>query len=258
MHSLRSARVLPLLLVLAAPVAAQRAPGPEGESGTVIEPSGFFVEEAYNQERGTVQHIARVTAVRHGGWGGTFSQEWPIPDERHQVTLEARVVGADGVAGLAAEYRFMAMGGEDAALTLSPGVEAGWDKEDGWEVELMLPASVRLAEGLAANTNAGLSVHPDDGGTSWQVGEGLIWRALPRLNVLLEGVFSHGESPLEAAEEEDESLLVIPGAQLAFPLGDAQLVPGIAFPLGVGPSDGQRAVMFYLSLEHPFGRRSSR
>jgi len=258
MYSLHPARILPLLLLLAAPAAAQRAPEPEPdeESGTVIEFSGFFVEEAYNQERGMLQQIARVTAVRHGSWGGRYSQEWPVFDERRQLELAALVNGEDGLAGLGAELRFLLAGGEDAVFTLSPGVEAAWERDGEWEIELMVPASVRLFEGLVASTNAAFSVHPEDGGTSWQVGQGLIWRAHPRLNFLLEGVYSHGESVLEGADEEDEGFIVSPGVQVAFPLGeDAQLVPGIAFPVGAGPSSGQRAVMFYLSLEHPFGRR---
>jgi hypothetical protein len=31
-----------------------------------------------------------------------------------------------------------------------------------------------------------------------------------------------------------------------------EIVPGLAFPIGVGPSRGEHAVFLYLSLEHPF------
>jgi hypothetical protein len=33
-----------------------------------------------------------------------------------------------------------------------------------------------------------------------------------------------------------------------------QIVPGIAAPIGIGPSGGETALFFYLSLEHPFAR----
>jgi hypothetical protein len=33
-----------------------------------------------------------------------------------------------------------------------------------------------------------------------------------------------------------------------------QIVPGIAVPLGIGPSDGERSIFLYLSIEHPFRR----
>ena len=31
-----------------------------------------------------------------------------------------------------------------------------------------------------------------------------------------------------------------------------QIVPGIAMPIGVGPSAGEKSVLIYLSFEHPF------
>jgi hypothetical protein len=34
--------------------------------------------------------------------------------------------------------------------------------------------------------------------------------------------------------------------------GGLQVVPGVSVPIGLGPSRGERAVFFYLSLEHPF------
>jgi hypothetical protein len=36
-----------------------------------------------------------------------------------------------------------------------------------------------------------------------------------------------------------------------FPSG-LQIVPGIALPIGVGASRGEKAVFLYLSFEHPF------
>jgi hypothetical protein len=34
-----------------------------------------------------------------------------------------------------------------------------------------------------------------------------------------------------------------------------QIVPGVAVPVGVGSSQGEVGVIFYLSFEHPFGKR---
>jgi hypothetical protein len=257
MHALRTVRILPLLLLaLAAPAAAQTG---GGEGAEPIEVNGFFVEEAYNQEAGILQQIATFTAVRHGGWSADLSQEWPLFSERHQLDLALRVGQDAGLTGAGAEYRYLLTGGEDAVFSLSPGIEAAWSREEGeWELEAVLPASVQLTETLVANTNVGVSFAVEDfgGKPGLTVGEGLIWRAHPRLNLLVEAVWSRGE-PLLGEEQagEDRSFVVSPGLQYAFSLGDdVQLVPGIAFPVGVGPSDGQRAVMLYLSLEHPFRR----
>ena len=257
-------RVLPLALVaLAAPAAAQGTAQPAEEEPT-IEANGFLVEEAYNQEAGVLQQIARAAGVHDGSWRGVYSQEWPIFSERHQLELAVGVAEHDGLAGLGAEYRYLAVGGKDEPFSLSPALEVAWglvEVEDGeteseWEIEATLPASLRLGETLVANTNLGMSYTPETGDTGFRLGQGLIWRAHPRLNLLLEGVFTRGDPLLREEEGEDESAVVSPGVQFAFPLrDDVQLVPGVAFPFGVGPSAGERAVMLYLSLEHPFTRR---
>lgn len=54
-----------------------------------------------------------------------------------------------------------------------------------------------------------------------------------------------------------DSFFISPGLRWArnFP-GGLQIVPGIAFPIGTGPSRGDRAVLFYVSFEHPLRRAS--
>lgn len=257
-HALRTVCILLLpLLALAAPAAAQE--GGEAEGPEPIEANGFFVEEAYNQEEGMLQQIATAMGVRHGAWSGEFSQEWPLFSVRHQLDVAVQVAEDEGVTGAGAEYRYLLVGGVGEPFSLSPGVEASWSRdEDAWELEAVLPASVRLGETLVANTNVGVSFAADDlgGRPGLTLGEGLVWRATPRMNLLMEAVFNRGEPLLQGEDGEDRSFVVSPGVQYAFALGDdVQLVPGVAFPVGVGPSDGQRAVMLYLSLEHPFTRR---
>ena len=36
-----------------------------------------------------------------------------------------------------------------------------------------------------------------------------------------------------------------------------QIVPGIAVPIGVGPSRGEKGIFLCLSFEHPFGKRKN-
>jgi purine-binding chemotaxis protein CheW len=52
-----------------------------------IKDNSFLIEEAYNQERGVVQHISTLSRTAGGDWMYTFTQEWPLPDERHQVSF---------------------------------------------------------------------------------------------------------------------------------------------------------------------------
>jgi hypothetical protein len=49
------------------------------------------------------------------------------------------------------------------------------------------------------------------------------------------------------------TLFLNPGVRWAYNFKSGlQIVPGVSFPIGVGPSSGQRSAFFYLSFEHPF------
>jgi hypothetical protein len=253
MRALRTVRVLPILaIVLGAPAAAQ-AGGEEPE----IEVSGLLVEEAYNQEAGQLQQIVRAVAPRGGGWSAEYTQEWPVFSERHQLDLELGLDGDEGITSLGAGWRFLVTGGEDAPFTLSPGVEAEWSREeDEWEGGIEIPASLKLGEALTSNTSLGVSFGLSDGISkpAWTVGEGVFWRATPRLNALVEAQWARGGEPILPGDGET-SLLVSPGLQYAVVLSEnVQVVPGIAVPIGVGPSGGERALLIYFSVEHPFKR----
>jgi hypothetical protein len=49
------------------------------------------------------------------------------------------------------------------------------------------------------------------------------------------------------------SAFVSPGVRWSYDFESGlQIVPGIAFPIGVGPSRREKSVFLYLSFEHPF------
>ena len=57
-----------------------------------IEDNSFLIEEAYNQEKGVVQHISvfqRDLTTR--AWSYFFTQEWPVRGQRHQFSYTAAV-----------------------------------------------------------------------------------------------------------------------------------------------------------------------
>ena len=73
--------------------------------------NSFLVEEAFNQEERIFQNI--FGAMRQDrAWQMTFTQEWPAPGVRHQLSYS---VGADSIAGNASasdtliNYRFQAL-----------------------------------------------------------------------------------------------------------------------------------------------------
>jgi hypothetical protein len=54
----------------------------------------------------------------------------------------------------------------------------------------------------------------------------------------------------------NETLLLSPGIRAAFDVsGGLQIVPGVAYNIGLTEESGEDAVFFYLSLEHPFKRQ---
>jgi hypothetical protein len=67
-----------------------------------IQDNSFFVEEAYNQEPGIVQHIINVPAFfMHGNneVSFVFTQEWPVFSQTHQLsyTIPYTFAESDGL-----------------------------------------------------------------------------------------------------------------------------------------------------------------
>ena len=55
-----------------------------------IEDNSFLIEEAYNQEKGVVQHIFNAYYSADSGtrgWTFVFTQEWPVFFQNHQFSF---------------------------------------------------------------------------------------------------------------------------------------------------------------------------
>jgi hypothetical protein len=269
--------LLPFALCLPLAVQAQEPPRP-------IQDNSFLVEEAYNQEAGVVQHITTWQRSRETReWSASFTQEWPVFSQKHQfsVTVPAQRLLADpaarafnaGLGDVALNYRYQLLGDGDAPVAISPrvsvylptGSEARGLGRGAAAYEFQLPVSWAMTDRLVSHTNAnaftapgakdGLGAKADLSG--WGVGQSLIWLAHPNFNVMLEWV--HREDQVVAGPgrtAREKSTFLNPGIRWAHNFRSGlQIVPGIAFPIGVGPSRGEKGVFLYISFEHPFGRR---
>lgn len=263
-------RVLPLAALLAAQVLAQDGP---------IADNSFLIEEAYNQEAGVVQHISTFDRPDSGSdWSFTFTQEWPAPNIRHQLSYTvpvARVAGEEGLGDVALNYRYQWIGADGGPLAVAPRLSLllpSGDDEKGLGagsigLQVNLPISAVLAPRLVGHWNVGGTYTPNAKGPGGaeantqavQLGQGLIFLVRPTFNVLLETVWTRDEAVTGSADTDaEESFFVSPGVRFAVNLPSGlQIVPGIAVPIGVGPSDGERSIFLYLSLEHPFGRSAN-
>ena len=256
-----------LALALAAPAAALAGHGP-------IQDNSFLLEEAYNQEPGVIQHISAFnrSASAPNGWGYTFTEEWPVRGQTHQasVTLAFTGQGAGGDTGLGdvlLNYRWQAVGSGEEAVAFAPRLSAALPTGDEKKafgagavgIEVNLPLSVVLAPKLVTHANLGgrytpsatIATRKADPST-WFFGQSFIWLAHPNLNVMLEAIYSSTDVRFDGVSGRGETLFVNPGLRAAIDVGDLQIVPGLAFPIGVGPSRGEKAVFLYLSFEHPF------
>ena len=241
-----------------------------------IQDNSFLIEEAYNQDRGVVQHISGFQRdERTGDFTYQFTQEWPLGGIAHQLSYTlplVRTERAAGVGDIRLNYRYQLVGDGEAAVAVAPRLTAilptgSARRERGagaLGVEAWLPASVVLSEHVVAHANAGLTLTPharDAGGArattrDWTGGGSVVWLARTRFNVLVEALYQRVEEVRGPGVKERQSVETIsPGIRWAYDFRSGlQFVPGLAVPLGVGPSHGERSVYAYLSFEHPFSK----
>ena len=95
--------------------------------------------------------------------------------------------------------------------------------------------------------------------TDFSVGQSVIWLAHPKLNLMVEAVWNRSEEVVGSGRTAASTeTLISPGFRGAIDLPSGlQIVPGLAFPFGVGTSRGMRSVFVYLSFEHAFARQAS-
>ena len=264
---------LPLLLVLAqGPARASEPAEPAG-----IEDNSFLVEEAYNQERGVVQHISTFSRAQSGDWLYTFTQEWPVnPAPRQQLSYTVSLVSAEGRTGAGdvwVNWRYQLTNGDRlaiaprASVSLATGSAAAGRGAGRTGIQVNLPVSVRVRGGdIELHSNAGATFFPraeDPAGDKARtagvtLAQSLVWRARPRLNLFTEFVFARQQDVVAAGTTAwGTSAVVNPGVRWAWNLASGtQIVPGVSVPVDVKQPVGERwSVFAYLSIEHPFGRR---
>lgn len=257
-----------------APAIAQTGPEP-------VRDNSFLLEEAYNQEAGVIQHVSLfLHSWQTGDWVYAFTQEWPVTTWRHQLSYTLTLGHVDagtethtGPGDFGLNYRLQIAGGEGGPVAVAPrvtlllptgsarrGLGAG-----GVGMQANLPVSWQPTPALVTHWNAGATWTPrarnpagDHARTvAWSLGQSVIWLATSTLNFVVETVWTREEEVTgPGSTAAIEQLVIAPGVRGAMNLrGGLQVVPGVAFPIGIGPSRGQRSVALYLSLEHPLRRR---
>jgi len=275
-----------LCALLAGAQSAAQAPAKESAAHSTkaasasgrIEDNSFLIEEAYNQEAGVVQHIS--TFARQRGthaWVYAFTQEWPLLSQRHQLSYTVPIVCAgrgagSGVGDVALNYRYQLSDGTRSGVAVAPrfsllvatGDERRGRGAGGNGLQVNLPVSVELSPLFVTHWNAGVTYTPSAKNAigneattrSYNAGGSVIWLARSTFNVMLEAVWARAEEVTGPSQRVPYRLFYVsPGVRGAINFRSGlQIVPGIAVPIGVGPSRGDRQIFFYLSFEHPFSQ----
>lgn len=241
-----------------------------------IQDNSFLIEEAYNQEAGVIQHIQTFQYLEKSRtWGYSFTQEWPVLGQAHQLSytipvayLNDPVVREADIGDVMLNYRYQLVFNETLALaprfsTLFP---TGDYKEGfgsgAFGYEINIPLSLELfSDKLVNHWNVGSTIIPgckEAGGADadtfgFKLGTSLIWLVSENFNLMCEAVWESPESvQVDGSKTREDTFFINPGVRYAINFESGlQVVPGIAFPIGVGPSKNEYGVFVYLSFEHP-------
>jgi len=258
--------------VLLAAIARQASA--QSDSASVIQDNSFLVEEAYNQEARVVQHITTFQMQRGShDFEAAFTQEWPVGSIRHQLSYDIpliRLGSRTALGDVGVNYRYQLIGSGETRLAIAPRISAilptgSWKQSfgaGGAGFEANIPVSYMVSPQLSTHTNAGVAVFPsarNAGGdrartSEWFVGQSAILTMSSVIQPLVEFVYSRGnEVVAEDRTRRVSSAVISPGVRGALNFSSGlQIVPGMAIPVGIGPSNGDRGIFLYLSFEHPF------
>lgn len=262
------------LLALCA-AAAAAADWPALESGP-LQDNSFFIEEAYNQEAGVVQHIATAKLdSKSRDWDAVFTQEWPLGGQTNQLSYTvpytwAGETGApSGVRDVLLNYRWQALYETDRRPAMAPRLSlvlpTGDEREElgtgSAGLESLLPVSKQLGPHWAAHANLGLRWvpnarrpgHEGEDLLSWTWGGSVIWEPVNAINFLAELVGARENDIVNRRVVWETLLLFSPGVRVGWngPWG-VQYVGGVAVPIGLTRDTDDLGVFFYLSVEHAF------
>lgn len=275
-----------LACFLAVAAAASLGAQEEDErTARAVQDNSFFLEEAYNQEPGVVQHIFNTTYFVHQRrgpddkeWTPVFTQEWPLGSQAHQFSftapysfVESGGQSDNGIGDILINYRFQALN-ETAtrpafaprlSLVLPTGAEDRGFGDGSLGFQINLPVSKIVSDRWTLHANAGLTVLPDVQDRDlahFNLGGSAIYAVNRRLNLMLECIGNLNDEPDDrGGKRRSSSVIFSPGFRYAWNFkNDAQVVMGLAAPIGLTSDAPEYGAVLYFSIEHFFARPSLR
>jgi DtxR family transcriptional regulator, Mn-dependent transcriptional regulator len=265
----KAASAVIAFLWLAAAAAAQ-TPAPAvrpADEPFQITDNSFLVEEAYNQGSGIFQNILGFT--RQGGaWQLAFTQEWPAPGVRHQLSYTLSMVSTTSrgdFGDVLLNYRFQALEEGPGRPAFSPRasliVPTGRPEDGAGEagLQINLPLSKQHGD-FHFNANGGFTWLPRGERAdlvSPSVAGSAIYRLRPMFHLMLESVATSlaTETP-EGVVERTPVVTVSPGVRGGWNVADdSQVILGFAVPITRASGDTSTGVFLYFSYELRFKKK---
>jgi DtxR family transcriptional regulator, Mn-dependent transcriptional regulator len=232
-----------------------------------ITDNSFLVEEAYNQGPGIFQNILGFTR-QNGEWQLSYTQEWPAPDMRHQLSYSLSAESAASKSGFGdvyLNYRYQALEEGPGRPAFAPRVslivpsgrvEAGAG-EGGMQVNL--PVSKQHGD-FHFNGNGGFTWLPRGERAdlvSPSLAGSVIYRLRPMFHLMLESVaaFDAGDTP-QGTVERTASFTISPGVRGGWNVAeDSQVILGFAVPITRVSGESSAGVFLYFSYELRFTKK---
>ena len=268
-----------MLLCVATPARAQApASTPQKPEPFKITDNSFLVEEAFNQEAGVFQNIFGAMRTQ-GGWASTFTQEWPVVSQTHQLSYTVAFLNSDSQFGFGdtlINYRYQVSEEGAGRVAFSPRASlvlptGSRDKGFGdgtLGIQVNLPFSKQENDwyfhwngGLTWLPGAQGELEPDVRGRDHRerralvspfVAGSAIYRLEPMLNLMLESVVSFDQTAVEGGTVRAKTVTLSPGFRGGWNIGDAQIVTGLALPVSWTDGIRETGAFVYLSYELPF------
>ncbi|MCC6125901.1 MAG: transporter [Pirellulales bacterium] len=241
-----------LLFCMALPAAVSAQ---ESYEDVEIKDNSFLIEEAYNQEKGIIQHIFNWVpswdvnrGVRHRESNFLFTQEWPVFSQKHQFSYSipigrmtdqapgGPIYETEGIGDILLNYRYQLLGGAGQELSIAPRFSLALPSGDenlglgtgklGYQ--FLVPVSKEY-ERWCFHFNAGILVTPDvtagadpllalPGQTlnGYNLGGSAIYKFMPNCHLMLETLAVWDENLLlEGTRDRNLEWVISPGFRWA-------------------------------------------
>jgi hypothetical protein len=234
--------------------------------------NSFLVEEAFNQEQGIFQNIFTWARGQDGEWEGSFTQEWPAPTMRHQLSYTVPFVGGVSGAHLGSvlfNYRYQAFQEAAGRPAVSPRISivlptgSAIDDSNRPGMQFNIPVSKR-AGAVYVHANVGLMwtqgvAFGETRGTNLttpQLAGSAIWSVRPMFNLMIESVLEFEDAVRlvrsTLVRSREAVVTVSPGFRGGWNVGDHQIIVGGAVPVIAVEGERTAAFLGYFSYELPF------